>query len=80
MIQTLLMFLAPAQDPANSTAERGPATSMATRKPAVPSVQTGISRKSLLSTWAAVLGNAAGFILFLSSLWLVLRLAESLLS
>jgi hypothetical protein len=80
MIQTLLMFLAPAQDPATSTAERGPATSMATRKPAAPSVQNETNRKSLFSTWAAVLGNAAGFILFLSSLWLLLRLAESLLS
>jgi hypothetical protein len=80
MIQTLLMFLAPAQDPVTSGTERCPATSMATRKPITPSVQNGIDRKSLFSTWAAVLGNAAGFVLFLSSLWLVLRLAEILLS
>lgn len=79
MIQTFLMFLAPAHEPAETADNRGPMPSMATRC-RTSQTSGNPTPQSRIAHWLAVVGNAAGFLVFLTGLWLVLRLAELLLS
>jgi len=78
MIQTVLMFLAPAQSPPAfpGAASVTNSSAMATR---LHSRAIHGWRKSA-SIVLSVAGNALGLILFLAGLALVLRLAEVLLS
>lgn len=80
MIQSLLMFLAPAQEAAGTAAEPRQGACMATRQTLAQPSGFMQRRKQQISAWLGVLLNAAGFIVFMAGLWLVLRLAELLLS
>ena len=77
MIQSLLMFLVPGQE---SPVGLASVEAMATRLPTTP--PRGILRKlkSLFQGGIAVALNAAGFLVFMAGLLLVLRLAEVLLA
>ena len=85
MIQTLLMFLALPQNAARTDRQVDrPALRMATRaKPAqaqcLDEGRNG-SRDEHLLAWPAVVGNALGFALLMTGLWLVLCLVETLLA
>lgn len=89
MIQTLLMFLALPQNAARTDRQVDrPALRMATRAKPVQAqcLDEGRnggrdeSRDEGLVTWLAVVGNALGFALLMTGLWLVLRLVETLLA
>jgi len=80
VIQTFLMFLAPAHEPAECAHNLGQMPSMATRVRRTSQTPGKPALQSRIAHWLAVVGNAAGFVVFLTGLLLVLRLAELLLS
>ncbi len=84
MFQTVLMFLAAPQNMSGSASRSGKFSQrMATAtKPAL--AHSGVQSSGEYNatdrvSWLAVVGNALGFFVLIAGLWLVLRLAETLL-
>jgi hypothetical protein len=93
MLQTVLMFLAPPDNPAGAEKRlekrlEKRSVPMATR--ARPGASTGWDEAGIAGSsqnqgecvvsWLAVVGNALGFSLLIAGIWLVLRLAEFVLA
>ena len=80
MFQSLMLFLAPATDPAAASADRG-AQSMQPPPPAavMPVAALSAGRQASLRFLARVIGSAVGFAALFTGCWLTLRLLQVLL-